>query len=127
LNSCERVFAEGLFSGRRLEGVDLACGLRAGSRVFGEVEEDLAVGEVGDLVDVAGRFDPFVAAVVVEGACDDVGGAVFADLVFEFAPLASIECSILCDGIAGQEGVFGIGEIGDWGEVAAVEARVGEG
>jgi len=33
---------------------------------------------------------------------DDVGGVVFADLVFELAPLASVEFSVLCDGVAGE-------------------------
>jgi len=87
----------------------------------------LAVGEVGDLVDVAGRFDPFVPAVVVDGTGDDLGGALIADLVFEFAPFPSVEFSVLYDGVAGKVCVFGCGYVGDWGEMAAVEAGVGEG
>jgi len=102
-------------------------GLLAGRSVFREVEEHLTVREVGDLVDVAGRFDPFVAAVVVHGAGDDAGGALIADLVFELAPFASVEFSVLYDDIAGKVCVFGCGYVGDWGEMAAVEAGVGEG
>jgi len=94
---------------------------------LGEVNEDLAVGQVRDFVDVAGGFDLLVAAVAVDGAGGDVGGVVFADLVFELAPFASVEFWVLCDGVAGEVCVFGGGYVGGWGEVAAVEAGVGEG
>jgi len=80
----------------------------------------LAVGEVGDLVNVAGCFEHFVAVVVV-------GGVLVADLAFELALLASVEVSVLCDSVAGDVSVFGGGYVGGWGEMAALEVGVGVG
>ena len=91
------------------------------------MDEDLAVGEVSDFENVAGGFDLVVAAVVVDGAGYHVGGVLLAELVFQSAPFASVEGGFLRDSITGEEGVYGIGEIGGGGEVAAVEACIGEG
>ena len=47
--------------------------------------------------------------------------------VFEPAPRTAVEFGVLRDGITGQECVGGAGEVSRRGEVAAVEAGVGEG
>ncbi len=75
-------------------------GLWSLCRVFGEVGEDFAVFEAGDLVDDAGGFDLFVAAVVINSAGQHGGVAAFADFIFEAAPRAPVELRVLRDGIA---------------------------
>ena len=103
-------------------------GLVAGRRA---VREDggkgIAVFEESDLEDLAGGFDRFVTAVIVNGPGDDGSWAVAADSVFEFPPFAPVEFSVLCDGITYEEGIGGVGEVGGGGEVSAVEAGVCEG
>ena len=100
--------------------------LRARLCVLGVIGEDLAVFEDCNLVEKARGFDLFVAAVCVDGAGDDFHGVLFADLVFEPTPFASIEPRVLSDRITGKESVFGIGKVGGGCEVAAVETGVGE-
>ena len=82
--------------------------------VLGEMDEELAVGEAGDFVDVEGGFDLFVATTVVNGAGDYVCRVLFADLVFEPAPSASVRAgscgmALLVKKVSGEAGRSALG------------------
>ena len=113
--------------GRGACNVLISGGLLAWLCVLGVFGKDPAVGEERDFVYCARGLDLFVAAVAVDGAGGDEGGVLAPDPVFEPAPRTAVEFGVLRDGITGQECVGGAGEVGRRGEVAAVEAGVGEG
>ena len=80
--------------------------LRARMCVLGVIGEDLAVFEDCDLVENTRGLNLFVAAVGVDGAGENAGGAVLADFIFEGAPRAPVELRVLRHGITGEEGVL---------------------